>query len=356
MIGPARISGPGPDRNPGMRLLVIGGTWFLGRMFVEEAVRAGHDVTTFNRGRTADDVPGVATVRGDRTNPGDLGRLRAAGEWDAVIDTCGYVPADVLASATALDDRAGRYVFVSTIAAYAGWPVEPLTEDRPLRECAPTAVDAPDTDRGERYGRLKAGCERAVRDAFGDRTVILRPGVILGPYEYLGRLPWWLHRVARGGRVLAPGPPDRGIQPADVRDVAAFALRTATTGDAGTYNVTAPPGHTTYEELLTACAQATGSDAGFTWVDDGFLLDHGVEAWTELPLWRPAPGTWRVDSARARAHGLTSRAIGETVAGAWRWLASGGRAVDEQRPVEPGIDAAKEARLLAAWAARAHPA
>lgn len=336
-----------------MRLLVIGGTWFLGRALAEEAVRAGHDVTTFNRGRTATDVAGVTALRGDRTNPGDLGRLRAAGPWDAVVDTSGYVPADVLAAATALDDRAGRYVFVSTIAAYADWPHAPLTEDAPLRACPPTAVEAPDADRGERYGRLKAGCERAALEAFGDRAVLLRPGVLLGPHEYVGRLPWWLRRVARGGRVLTPGPPDRGIQPIDVRDAATFTLRAAT-GPGTAYNVTAPPGHATYDDLLTACISATGSGAEPTWVDDAFLQDHAVTPWTALPLWRPSPGTWRTDPSRAQASGLTSRPLADTVTDTWTWLTTA------KPPTHPhaltlGLDPAKEARLLAAWAARARP-
>jgi len=330
-----------------MRLLVIGGTWFLGRVVVEEAVRAGHEVATFNRGRTGVDVPGARLLRGDRTNPGDLSRLRAAGPWDAVIDTSGYIPADVLAGARALDDQAGRYVFVSTVNVYEGWPVEPLSEASRLRACAADATEAADERWGDRYGRLKAGCEHAVEEAFGDRAVILRPGVILGRYEYIGRLPWWLRRFARGGQILGPGSPDRGIQPIDVRDVAAYALHEAADGPTGAFNVTAPYDHATYGEMLAACAHATGSDAEITWVDDDFLIDHGVTMWTELPLWRTYEGTWRIDSTRAHAAGLTCRPIADTVNDTWNWLTTGGQAVQNHRTSELGITPEQETQLLA---------
>lgn len=338
-----------------MRLLVIGGTWFLGRVIVEEALRAGHDVTTFNRGRTGTDVRGAELVRGDRTNPGDLSRLRSSGPWDAVIDTSGFVPADVLAGARALDDQARRYVFISTVNVYEGWPVDPLTETSALRECAANATEAPDERWGDRYGRLKAGCEHAVEKAFGDRAVILRPGVILGRYEYIGRLPWWLRRFERDGHVLAPGSPNRGIQPIDARDVATFALHEAANGPTGTYNITAPYDHATYGEMLTACAHATGSNTEIIWVDDEFLIDHDVAMWTELPLWRTYEGTWHIDSTRAQTAGLTCRPITDTVEDTWTWLTTDGRAVDSHRASELGITPEKEERLLAAWQTASRP-
>ncbi|HEX5403150.1 MAG TPA: NAD-dependent epimerase/dehydratase family protein [Pseudonocardiaceae bacterium] len=337
------------------RLLVVGGSWFLGRTVVDNALSRGWDVTTFRRGVSGDDAPGVAVVRGDRTSPDDLARLVKAGPWDAVVDTSGYVPREVQMVARSLEPAAGRYVLVSTVSVYEGWPIEPLDEDAPILDC-PADAGAEfgyDGDPGPSvYGFTKAGCERAVSGTFGvDRSVILRPGVIIGPREYVGRLPWWLQRVERGGRVLAPGRASRSIQPVDVRDVADFALRTAT-GPAGTFNVTAP-GDDTMGDFLTACRAATSSDARFEWVtDEDWLVAQGVAQWTELPLWRTYAGAWAVDSSRARAAGLQTRSIRATVADTWEWLQSGNVAVVHERAGEQGIAPDKEAAILGAWDAR----
>ena len=339
-----------------MRILVLGGTWFLGRAVAEEAAAGGHTVTTFNRGRSGPDVPGTQQFRGDRDNPEDLARLAAGQSWDAVIDTSGQVPRTVAASVRALARHAGRYVFVSTVSVYQGWPVEPLTEESPMLYCPPDA--GPDYGENHprgyprRYGFQKAGCERAVTEFFPGGTVILRPGVILGPYEYIGRLPWWLRRIERGGTVLAPGDPARSIQPVDVHDVAAFVI-TAAHGLTGVFNVTAPSAHATYGSLLAACRQVTGSNATFTWVPDDFLLQHGVWQWTEIPLWRVYPGTWDVRSARAHAAGLTCRPIHDTVSATWAWLGAGGTTIGHHRQAAIGLDPAKERDLLTAWASTA---
>lgn len=337
------------------RLLVIGGSWFLGRAVVDDAVSRGWDVTTFRRGRSGGDAPGVTLVRGDRTNTADLARLVDAGPWDAVIDTSGYVPREVLAVARTLDPVAGRYVFVSTVSVYEGWPVERLTDGSPVLDCPPDAGPdfGYDGDPGPSvYGFTKSGCERAVTSVFGpERTAVLRPGVIIGPREYVGRLPWWLHRVARGGRVLAPGRPSRSIQPVDVRDVAAFALHMAA-GPVGTYNVTAP-GKETMGDLLAACRTVTGADARFEWItDEEWLAAQGVAQWTELPLWRTYAGAWAVDASRARNAGLVTRPLAETVADTWAWLGSGQAAVTHERAAEQGIEPAKEAAILGTWDAR----
>lgn len=209
-----------------MRILVLGGTWFLGKSVVLEALRRGWDVTAFSRGRSGQDVPGVRPVRGDRTEAADLNRLADAGPWDAVIDTSSSEPPprDVRLAARALCGAVGRWVHVSTVSVYAGWPHQPLTEACEILECPSdadesfgyTGADGSPT----KYGFQKAGGERAVAEAFGKRAVFLRPGVILGPGEYVGRLPWWLNRAHQGGTVLAPAPADRHIQPTDVRDVA----------------------------------------------------------------------------------------------------------------------------------------
>lgn len=340
-----------------MRILVLGGTWFLGRAVAQTALDRGWEVTVFNRGRSSTALDGTRAVRGDRTIPADLERLAGEGPWDAVVDTSAseMAPRDVLAGARALEPVARRYVYVSTVNAYRGWPNEPLTEESELLDGPPDADaeygllpegwDGPDWY----YGRQKAGAERAATVAFGeDRTVILRPGVILGPGEYVGRLPWWLRRAARGGRMLAPGAPEKSIQPIDVRDVAAFALDQAADIRGGVYNCVAPIGRETMGDFLTACVLATGGEAQLVWAPDKLLMDHGVQQWTELPLWRTHAGVWKIESTRAQAAGLVCRPLSETVADTWAWLHGGGMPVEHPRWAEHGIAPSKEAGILAA--------
>ena len=335
-----------------MRLLVLGGSWFVGRTLVEEAVRRGHELTVFHRGRSSYAPPdGVRVVRGDREERAGLARLTAAGPWDAVIDVPGSVPAVVRDSARALADVVDQYVFMSTVSVYQQWPHQPVAEDSPLHE------GDPDFDPGwrhwdaEAYGPLKAGCEAAIRREYGDQWLFLRPGVVLGPYEYVGRLAWWLDRMRRGGHVLAPGTPDRAIQPVDVRDLVAFALDQVERRRHGAYNVAAPVGRETYGGMLAACRDATGSSAEIVWVDDEWLAARGVGQWTELPLWRTARGTWLMDASRAAGQGLICRPLRETVMDTSAWLSGGGRAVEHERQAEHGIEPAKEAALLAEWVA-----
>ncbi len=335
------------------RVLVLGGSWFLGRAVVDDALARGWDVTTFRRGVSGEDAPGVTAVRGDRTKAADLQRLVGADPWDAVIDTSGFVPREAQAVARVLEPAAARYVFMSTVSVYENWPTKPLTEESAVLECPSDAGPdfGYDGDPGPSvYGFTKAGCERAVVEIFGaDRSVLLRPGVILGPREYVGRLPWWLRRIERGGRVLAPGRPDRSIQPIDVRDVAAFAINSVD-GVPGIFNLTAD-GQDTMEDFLGACRETVGSEAEFEWVtDEEWLTGRGVQQWTELPLWRSYAGTWAVDSRRARAAGLETRSIRETVGDTWSWLHSGDAAVGHERASEQGIPAEKEREILAAWA------
>ncbi|GAA4188338.1 NAD-dependent epimerase/dehydratase family protein [Streptosporangium oxazolinicum] len=332
-----------------MRILILGGTKFLGRIVAEEALRRDHNVVTFNRGTSGGDVRGVAPIRGDRTSDRDLATLVAQGDWDVVIDTSGMTTSMVENSTRVLADAVDRYVFVSTVNVYKGWPTDPLDDDSPIRDYTPVGP-AGESDADE-YGRLKAGCERAVTTVFGERATLLRPSVILGPYEYIGRIPWWLSRIQAGGRVLAPGLPDRSIQPIDVRDVAAFALDVAERNLAGSYNLAAPIGHSTFGAFLGACREVTGADAELVWVDDAFLRDHGVPEWVGLPLWRDYQGTWHVDAARARAEGLRCRPLEETVADTYAWL-RGGAVVSSERSAELGISRERETEILTAWDAR----
>ncbi|MET9296573.1 NAD-dependent epimerase/dehydratase family protein [Streptomyces sp. NPDC003077] len=339
------------------RILVLGGSWFLGRAVVDGALARGWHVTTFNRGLSGGDLPGVHTVHGDRTSPADLRRLAETARWDAVIDTSSgdLAPREVLAGARALVSSTKRYVYVSTVNAYRGWPSEPLTEDSEVLDGPPDA----DADYGVLppgwegpdwyYGRQKAGAERAVREVFGaDGAVVLRPGVILGPGEYVGRLPWWLRRAERGGTVLAPGDPAKSIQPVDVRDVAAFALDQAVAGNGGDYNVVAPVGRETMGGFLDACLRVTGRRGRLAWVPDELLVEHGVGQWTELPLWRTHAGVWNIASDRARAAGLVCRPLAETVEATWAWLRAGGAPVPHPRWEEHGIAPEKEERILTA--------
>ncbi|WP_327272626.1 NAD-dependent epimerase/dehydratase family protein [Streptomyces sp. NBC_01224] len=335
-----------------MRLLVMGGTWFLGRHIAEEALARGWDVTTFNRGRTGKDVSGVKLVHGDRTVIDDVRGLAAHGPWDAVIDTSSseLPPRDVLLAASTLKDCAARWVHVSTVSVYRGWPHHHLTDGSELLEC-PADADESYGYTGEDgsptvYGYQKAGGERAVTESFAGRSVILRPGVILGPGEYVGRLPWWLRRAHQGGHVLAPAPRKQLIQPVDVRDVAAFALHQAASDETSSYNVTHPEG-ITFEDFVAACLEATGGAGRPVWVDPAILIENGVKQWTELPLWRTHGGVWSVDSSHAVAAGLRCRPLRETIRDTWNWLQNDGCPVDHPRWAEHGISPEKEEKILA---------
>ena len=275
----------------GMRILVLGGTAFAGRHFVELALGRGHDITMFNRGRTGPDLfPEAARITGERA--GSLEALRGL-RFDAVLDTSGYFPADVERSAQLLAPAADRYLFVSSRSVYADHSAPGADETAPLGELPPGAPT--DEITGESYGPLKVGCERAAEAAFPGRTVILRPGLIVGPHDPTGRFTYWPQRVAEGGDVLAPAP--RAADPGDRRArLAAFALDLLERAAAGTFDVVSPDGMLTLAGVIDACRDASGSDARSVWVDERFLLDRGVEPWSEIPLWTPGK-TWRGSSA-----------------------------------------------------------
>jgi 2'-hydroxyisoflavone reductase len=322
-------------------------------------MKRGHDVTVFNRGRSTSVVPpGVEHVRGDRESPATLEALAGRGPWDALIDVSGSVPAVVRRSAELLKRAASHCVFVSTISAYRDWPHAPVDEDTPLWDGDPTFDPGTRRWDPDAYGPLKVGCEMASRDAFGtDRLLVLRPHVVLGPFEYVGRLPWWLSRMRRGGQVLAPAP-DRGIQPVDVRDLSGFLLDQVERGNVGVYNVAPQSTLATYGDMLRACADATAdaahSQPTVVWADEDWLVRQGLTQWTELPLWRNAAAPWGMNAERASRAGLRCRPLAETVADTWAWLREGGRPIDHERFGEHGIDAAKEASLIRRWLAE-HP-
>jgi 2'-hydroxyisoflavone reductase len=332
-----------------MRLLVLGGTWFLGRAVVGAALGQGHAVTVFHRGYTSD-PPGAEIVHGDREQLADLHGLAEAGPWDAVVDVPGVIPAQVRDAARILHPVADRYVFVSTVSAYRHWPAEPVSERSPLHDGDPDA-DPGSWEWGTGvYGPLKAGAEGAIaREYPPDRMVILRPGVILGPFEYGGRLTGWLRRAAEGGRILAPGGPGDPVRPVDVRDVAAFILTLLSMGTSGIFNVAGPPGRDTMGDLINGCLHETAGYGEVVWVDSDWLTAQGVKQWTELPMWRTAPGTWAIDTSRAETAGLVCRPLWETIADTWAWMTAGGRAATSEREEKHGLDVLREAQLLIKW-------
>lgn len=342
-----------------MRLLILGGTEFVGRAVAEAALAREWEVTVFHRGRH--EAPaGVRVLHGDRTAPDGLAALTAgapgtpgtggtddtAPEWDVVVDTWSGAPSVVLDAARLLADRAGRYAYISSRSVYAYPTPAGLPEDGPLVEGASADAEASD------YARDKRGGELAAEAAFGDRALLVRAGLILGPWENVGRLPWWLGRIARGGPVLAPGPRDNPLQYIDVRDLAEWTLDAAARGLGGAYNLVSPPGHVTMGGLLDACVEVTGSDAELRWTDPDTILAAGVEPWTQLPIWLPRGEVHdmmhRGDVSKALATGLRCRPAEETVADTWAWLRSiGGEA--PQRPDRPrlGLAPEVEADLLA---------
>ncbi|HEY9372540.1 NAD-dependent epimerase/dehydratase family protein [Streptomyces sp.] len=326
------------------RLLILGGTEFVGRAIAEAALARGWDVTVFHRGRHTPPA-GAVSLLGDRTGR-DGPPVPASGTWDAVVDTWSAAPSVVRDAARALAGRAGRYVYVSSRSVYA-WPAAAgLTEDGPLVEGSPDAGD------GLPYAEAKRGGELAAVGAFGtDRALLVRAGLILGPYENIGRLPWWLNRIARGGPVLAPGPRELPIQYIDVRDLAAWTLDAVLAGRSGPYDLVAPRGHATMGALLDACVRAAGAAAELRWTPPEAVLAAGIEPWTELPVWIP-PGEDHdmmhgSDVSKALATGLRCRPVAETVADTWAWLtALGGTA--PHRPDRPpvGLSVEREAALL----------
>lgn len=325
---------------------MLGGSVFLGRAVVSEALAAGARVTVFNRGKSGPTPEGAEHVVGDRTAPADLEQL-AGRRFDLVVDTSGYVPAEVGLAARLLAPSGGHYAFVSTINVFPGWPSLPDFHAGGVYAGDPDATreDAPDPETA--YGWLKAGCELAVVRAFGAaRSTLLRAGCIVGPDDsQVGRLPWWIARVARGGRVLVPGSPDDPVALIDARDIARFAMLRAP----GTFEVggaAAPRG-----ELMQICRDVSGSNARFAWVDASWLAGQDVEEWTEVPLWATAPSAFSHDGAAADAAGLRCRPLRDTVADTWAWqqrVPGGWRPA----PRTPGLDPGKEADLLAAWDAR----
>ncbi len=331
-----------------MRLLIIGGTIFLGRHLVEQAITRGHTVTLFNRGRSNPELfPEAEHLIGDRSR--DLSAL-AGRTWDAVIDTCGYHPRDVRAAVQTLTDQVGRYLFVSTLSVYADDAPAGVTEDSPVARLEGDIETAAVSSAN--YGPLKALCEQEVLQAMGERALIVRPGLIVGPYDRSDRFTYWPVRVSQGGEVLAPCEPDVPVQFIHAGDLAAWMLDGVERGLNGIFNATGPEKPLTLGEVLDACRVCAPSDAHFTWVHEDFLLAHNVTPYIELPLWVPSTyvGFNRVDCCKAVAHGLRFRPLLDTISDTLEWHAT--RPTDTH--LRAGLTPEREAELLAAWRNAGH--
>jgi 2'-hydroxyisoflavone reductase len=343
-----------------MKLLILGGTRFLGRHLAEQALQRGHQVTLLHRGRSGPGLfPEAQHLLADRD--GDL-QVLAGGRWDAAIDTSAYVPRQVRALGPVLGPRVGHYQLVSSISAYASF------DDGGSDEVAPTAtLDDPSTEAitGATYGGLKALCEQAAQALFGTRCLVNRPGLLVGPHDPTGRFTWWVQRLQRGGTVLAPGDPAAPVQFIDARDAAAWMLLQAEHATAGVFNLTGPvatpaqPQPLTMGAFLDRARATLNPGASLQWVGERYLLDEGVAPWSDLPVWLPLAqcGLHRTPLARAVATGLQTRPLAHTLMDTATWAAAheAPHTAASTGPARPavGLGAEREAALLAGWAARA---
>lgn len=325
-----------------MQLLIMGGTRFLGRALVEAALVAGHKVTLFNRGQSHPDLfPDLEQLRGDRD--GGLDALQGR-RWDAVIDTCGYVPRIVRASAELLATAVDHYTFISTISVYADFSTIGIDEQSPLATMADETVEEIN---GETYGPLKVLCEQAVDVAMGMQSLHVRSGLIVGPHDPTDRFTYWPVRVARGGEILAPGNPDQAVQFIDVRDIAEWTIQATERHLTGPYNVTGPDHRLTMHTLLETCQQVSQSDASCVWVDEKVLLENDVVPFSEMPLWVPAEmaGFGTVNCGKALGKGLRIRPLTTTIHDTLTWHTT--RPADYQW--RAGLTPEREAELITAW-------
>jgi 2'-hydroxyisoflavone reductase len=328
-----------------MHILILGGTVFLGRTLVEAALARGDTVTLFNRGQSNPGLfPGVEEIHGDRKV--DLSPL-AGRRWDALIDTCGYVPRVVRMSAEALKDAVGHYTFISSLSVYAEANRPGVDENGRLANMPDETVEE---ITGETYGPLKVLCERAVEAILPERSLLIRPGLIVGPHDPTDRFTYWPARVAQGGEVLAPGRPGRGVQFIDVRDLAEWTLQMIAAGQTGPYNANGPARPLPMGDLLEVSRLLSRSDAHFTWASEAFLLACQVGPWMEMPLWIPesdpeSAGFFAFDSRKAIAQGLRFRPLEETVRATLEWEVT--RAADHTW--RAGLSRAREAELLERW-------
>jgi 2'-hydroxyisoflavone reductase len=324
-----------------MKILIIGGTRFVGRHLVSSARARGHEVTLFNRGRSNPDLfPQVERMVGDREK--DLGLL-AGQTWDAVIDTCGYFPRIVRLSAEALKDSVENYVFISSISVYENFSKAGINESDPVGKIEDETIEQiTETS----YGPLKVLCEQAVQDAFGVSSLIIRPGLIIGPHDPTDRFTYWPVRVARGGDVLAPDRPQAPTQVIDVRDLSDFIIELIQDNVSGVFNATGPAHELTMGAMLETCKQMSRSHANFKWASLEFLKQNNVQPWSDMPAWLPdigdEAGFSRVDVSKAIQAGLMFRPLEYTVRDTLKWVESWA----EDHEWKAGLSEAREKELL----------
>jgi 2'-hydroxyisoflavone reductase len=339
-----------------MKILIIGGTKFLGRHLVVAALRRNHQITLFNRGKhSSEEVANAEQIHGDRHS--DLDKLRGR-NWDAVIDTCGYFPQTVKASAEALKNSVDRYVFISSVSAYADFSkpdfdetaaVAKLTEEQ-ARKVSEIDLkgDITAATVGEMYGALKALCEREAENAMPGRSLIVRPGLIVGSFDPTDRFTYWVMRAERGGEVLAPGNPNRFVQLIDARDLSEWIVEMIENGQTGIYNATSEPRKLTMEKMLEEIKAETESDAKFTWASEEFLKRENVAAWSEMPLYLPeSDKEWRgflsANVDKALHAGLKFRPLRDTIRETLNWR----KTISDD--LKAGISFEREQELLKKW-------
>jgi 2'-hydroxyisoflavone reductase len=324
-----------------MKILIIGGTRFLGRHLVNSARARGHEVTLFNRGKTNPELFGqVDKIHGDREK--DLDQL-AGQNWDAVIDTCGYFPRIVKMSAKALKDRVESYVFISSISVYESLQKIGINEGDPVGKIEDETIEEiTETS----YGPLKALCEEAVQDVFGVSSLIIRPGLIVGPHDPTDRFTYWPVRVARGGDIIAPDKPEALTQIIDVRDLSDFIIELVQQNVSGVFNATGPDHELTFGTLLDTCKLVSASDAKFHWASVDFLNQNNVAPWSEMPAWLPDigedAGFARVDISKALKAGLEFRPLEDTVRDTLKWA----KEYLPDHEWKAGLTSEREAELL----------
>ena len=337
-----------------MKLLILGGTRFVGRHLTEAALEAGHEVTLFNRNRQGTGLD-VETLIGDRLH--DVSALKGR-TWDAVIDVSAYTPAAARRSAEALREAIPHYTFISTVSVYESFAQPGLDEQAPVaalsdEEAEAAALSEPVS--AEAYGPLKARCEGVVREVFPDGALIVRPGLIVGPHDYTDRFTDWVRRVGTGGTLLAPGTPEQRVQFIDARDLARWTVQATEAGLTGTFNATGPDDALTMGTFLETCRRVLRPESKLEWVPNDFLLSHGLEAGDLMP-WHPVEampgwdGFYAIDISKALGEGLKFRPLEETIRDTFIW--------DETRGDEPlrsGLSRERETALLREWRDRAAP-
>ena len=336
-----------------LRILILGGTGFIGPQQVEYALQRGHKLTLFNRGQTNTNLfPTVPRLIGDRNDPNGHAALKK-GTWDMVIDNPTTNPKWVRGAGEALKGRVGQYLFVSTISVFSDYSKPGMDENGPLHQ--PTDIDQP-FDRDARfYGPNKVRSEMEAKAQFGEeKLTIVRPGLIVGPGDLSDRFSYWPVRIDKGGEILAPGTPNDPVQYVDVHDLSEWIVRCGENHTLGTFNATGPKSPTNIAEMLYGIKAVTTSDARFTFVPAEFLREQQVRAWSEMPVWQPAMGPtlgfMQVNCQKAYAAGLTFRPLADTAKSTLDWYKT--RPAAEQEKARAGIAPEKEKAVLAAWHAK----